>query len=122
MRINKNKLKKVLIVLALGVAYYIIISITPFSLKCPVYTVSRHHVKCPGCGITHACMEALNLDIRSAFYYHPIAVVFAPFWLVCGVLWLFDRGERFNMVVSRITLPVLLVFFIARNIPGFPLY
>ena len=111
-----------MIVLALGVAYYIVIILTPFSLKCPVYTVSRHRVKCPGCGITHACMEMVKFDVSSAFYYHPVAVVFAPVWLVCGILWLFDRGEKFNRIVSRITLPVLLVFFIARNIPGFPLY
>ena len=122
MSINKKKLKKLMIVAALGVIYYIFISLTPYSLKCPVYTITRHHIKCPGCGITRACIALSKLDLSGAFYYHSVALIFAPLWAVCGALWLFDRGKKFVDVVSNISLAILLIFFVVRNIPGFPLY
>lgn len=33
-------------------------------------------VPCPGCGMTRALLKAVRLDIKSAFYYHPL------FWVV----------------------------------------
>ena len=121
MGINKIKLKKVMIVAVFGIVYYFWVTLTGLALKCPVYTVTRHHIKCPGCGVSRACISLAHLDISGAFYSHPVAVALGPLWAVCIVLWLFDRGVKFNRVVSIISLAALLVYFVVRNLPGFPL-
>jgi hypothetical protein len=39
-------------------------------LKC--FFRSFFHIICPGCGMTHALIALLQLDFKSAFFYHPM--------------------------------------------------
>lgn len=123
MKVNRKKLQKVLAIAVLGLIYYFIVTLTRFHLVCPVYTVTRGHVKCPGCGMTHACTYMAELDVKSAFCYHPVALILAPFWVVCGVLWLVDKEKCcYSRVVTWISIVLLLGYFIFRNLPICPLY
>lgn len=111
-----------LIVAGLGLAYYIWVTLTGIALKCPVYAVSRHHIKCPGCGVSRACISEVQLNFASAAHYNIAFVILQPVWAVCIIMWLFDSGVRFRRVVSIISLIILLVFFMLRNIPCIPIY
>ena len=44
-------------------------------------------ISCPGCGMTRACLSALRLDLRAAFYYHPLWVLLLPFAVAYALLW-----------------------------------
>lgn len=121
-KLNYNNLKKILIVAGLGLAYYIWLRLTGLALKCPMYAISRHHIKCPGCGISRACISEMHLDFAAAAHYNIVFFVFQPVWAVCIVMWLFDCGERFRRVVSIISLAALIAFFVLRNLPFVPVY
>ena len=38
-------------------------------------------IDCPGCGLTRACISALKFDLKAAFDYHPLFLLFAA-WMV----------------------------------------
>ena len=49
---------------------------------CPIRLVTG--VSCAGCGMTRAWLSVLRLDLRQAFYYHPLFLlppVGAALWL-----------------------------------------
>ncbi len=121
MTLNRTKFKKVCIIIGIGIAYYLFVTITGIGISCPVYAISRHRIKCPGCGVSRACISLARFDLRAAFYYHPVFVALAPLWAVCMFFWIFDKADRFQFVVGVISIAMLLVYCILRNIPSFPL-
>lgn len=80
---------------------------------------------CPGCGSTRAIHSLLHLEIRKAFAYNPLVVIFLPFIS----LWLLISIYRIKKGQSTIILPngfalfflILIVsFWVLRNIPIYP--
>lgn len=70
-------------------------------------------IPCPGCGMTRAFISLAKLDIRSAFYYHPLFIL--PMFL--AGLFLFKKKQfaaqiyksnRFWLVILLIVLSVYL--------------
>lgn len=55
-------------------------------IGCPIKWVTG--ISCAGCGLTRACLAALQLRFSAAFSYHPL------FWLVPVVLVLYLIRER----------------------------
>ncbi len=45
-------------------------------LPCPIQLVSG--VRCPGCGITRACLAFVRADFATAWSFHPAAFVLIP--------------------------------------------
>lgn len=43
-------------------------------MKCLIRTIFG--IPCPGCGLTRAWLSVFKLDLKSAFYYHPL------FWTI----------------------------------------
>ena len=121
MTLNRQKLRKVIIVLLILTAYYIFRSVSGISIPCPVYTATHHHIKCPGCGMTRACESLLRLDLKSAFYYHPAFIIISPLFTASMIAWLFDKAERFRLFADIATIAVLVGYFILRNIPALSL-
>ena len=48
--------------------------------------------RCPGCGLTTACMELLSLDFRSAWQENPLIFVVLP----VGLYFIFWDIRKFN--------------------------
>lgn len=77
---------------------------------CPFYFIT--HVKCPGCGMTRACLALARGDLLAAWNYHPfsfglvllaIGTALAPGYMRRSWLWL-SRSSRDAIVWSFIIL------------------
>ncbi len=75
-------------------------------------------IPCPGCGMTRAFISLAKLDIRSAFYYHPLFIL--P--VLPALLFLFKKKQfvvqlyksnRFWLAILFIVLSVYLYRMIA---------
>lgn len=51
----------------------------PFD-KCP--TKLAFGVPCPGCGLTRACLALFTGQFSESLFYHPLAIIFGPLFLV----------------------------------------
>ena len=92
---------------------------------CPFHALTGLH--CPGCGSLRAIQQFLQGHLAQAVRLNAIAVVSLPF---IGVLFLRDapvlarlRGRparRLHPAVSWVTLVVVLLYWVLRNVPSFP--
>lgn len=62
-------------------------------------------VSCPGCGLTRAYRALINLDLKNAFYYHPL------FWTIPIIIVLYYKKVNDKVLVLFIIL-FLLVYII----------
>lgn len=62
----------VTLVIAIGYAVMFALGWT-----CPIKGILG--VSCPGCGMTRACINAVCLDFRAAFAYHPLWILLLPY-------------------------------------------
>ena len=67
MQIYKNEIGAVLAVIFLYTFFYIV------GIGCPIKYVTG--ISCIGCGMTRAWFSVLQLDISSAFHYHPAFLI-----------------------------------------------
>lgn len=72
--------KKLTYIALTGLAYYLLVRFTEFSLACPFYYLTGY--KCPGCGITTMVLALLDRDWQAAkqantflFYTLPILAI-----------------------------------------------
>lgn len=87
-------LKTVLILLGLGVAYFIWLQITHLAIPCLFRTFTGW--KCPGCGITTLIWNLAQLDFPEAFRANPFLFATGPF-LLAELLYSFTlqwKGKR----------------------------
>ncbi len=52
-------------------------------LPCPLQTLSG--LRCPGCGITRACLALARGEFAAAWSYHPFAYLLVPLALTMGL-------------------------------------
>ena len=93
---------------------------------CTFFKLTGLH--CPGCGATRCVHSLLHGDIEQAFAWNPLFLLLLPL-LAYGIarlayeIWTGRRAIRYNLpgaAVKSIAV-VLTVFWIARNIPVYPL-
>lgn len=78
-----NKNKKLLIILLATIIYIIFYKL---GIGCPIKNITG--ISCAGCGMTRAYKALLNLDFRSAFYFHPL------FWTIPLIIIVFLFSEQ----------------------------
>lgn len=116
LNLNKQKLRKLLVIFVLGCIYFIFVKFTGLSIPCPFRLISGGRIFCPGCGISRMCMSLASMDIQGAFTCNPAIFSMLPFWTICVILWLFDRRPKFVNFIEIISIIILLAFGIFRNI------
>ncbi len=118
---TKELLKKLGIILLIGLVYYVIVSLLGFGIPCPIRTITGF--QCPGCGITRMCVSLFKLDFRSAFNFHPVVFCSLPFLAVCFCFQAFkyiktgDNGfNTWQHIIIWPCIIALLIFGVVRNI------
>lgn len=122
-----NRLKKLLIMLAAGLAagvIYFILTQYGFAIPCIFHLVTGLY--CPGCGVTRMCINLVKLDFYHAFRSNPAVFSVLPF---LGIIFVYKAysyvrygktpHKKWMSVIEIISLILLLVFGVLRNIPAF---
>ncbi len=80
-------------------------------------------LKCPGCGISHMCLDLLRFRFRSAFFDHPVLFVLLPVMGVIALKKFYEYVKTGNKRLSSIenkimvaSIVILILFGIIRNI------
>lgn len=108
-----KKGKDLLVFAAIAAAAYFVSHIT--GIGCPIKFLTG--ISCGGCGMTRAWLSVAALDIKGAFYYHPL--VFVP-PVYCGVYAARRKiGERiFKIITNCFAFLFLAVYLIRLFDPG----
>ena len=91
--------KELIIAAAAVAALYVIFAVT--GIGCPIRFITG--ISCAGCGMTRAWLAVLHMDLKEAFYYHPL------FWTIPPALAVFLFKQHF----SKKMLSILLFLFIS---------
>ena len=63
-------------------------------ITCPIKYITG--ISCAGCGMSRAWISLLHLNIKDAFYYHPL------FWLPVPALIVFFMKNKINIKIYKI--------------------
>ncbi len=118
MEIKKENLKKLVILLTLG-----ILAITlhfRYDAGIPCIFLKITGLYCPGCGITRSLFSLLQLDIYQAFRYNMLVVIIFPLAIVYWIyMFILNGKKRLPNLVWYLLLMVTILFGVLRNIPVF---
>ena len=121
--LSKHKiLRGVLILLAVGAAYYAFVKLTGLSLFCPIQKITGR--ACPGCGISHFCMDLVEFRFAEAFRENVAVAVLLPVWGVsAAAVYLKNGAQGFKKsralnILAWVSVVLLVVFGVVRNLPG----
>lgn len=120
----KSKLKGIIPILALGLAYYIFFSLTGLGIPCIFNKI--FDIYCPGCGISRMCIALLHGDIKAAARYNLFVLVFLIPALIFAAVRTYkyvrysttsyNRIEHILIILAAVC---AIVFTILRNLPQF---
>lgn len=117
-------LKGLALIIAVGLAYYIIIKIVGRGIYCPIKAITGKY--CPGCGVTRMCMALLSGDIKTAVRYNLLLMSLIPVGAVFGTRRAFiyiktgqTEPDRLEAIVIFIVFAVTVAFWIMRNTEAF---
>jgi len=82
-----------LALLGIGLAVHLFGASAEDLLLCPCPFYSVTDVKCPGCGMTHACIAIMSGDLRDAWMHHPFS--FGLIFFAAGIALIPHRVRRF---------------------------
>ena len=108
------------VLLFVGLAYYVFVSLTNVGIPCPVRLITG--LQCPGCGISRMLMSLVRLDLKAAFQYNPVVLLTMPIILFCVIRSDIDYIRTGRNSLDRYQpvwiaeLVILLIFGIIRNI------
>lgn len=120
-------LKKASLVLAVGLGYFLWVSLTGLGIPCLHYRLTGK--LCPGCGISRMCIALAALDFPRAFRCNALVMVLLPFALIFGTRRLihYVRSGRtetdlleFALLLAALVLTI--TFGIVRNLPAFSFF
>lgn len=82
---------------------------------------------CPSCGITRMSISILRGDIKRAFYYNQIILLFSPFMLIILLRYIYSYirygkvdFEKVEKIFILILISLLLIYGIVRNLKFYP--
>lgn len=90
-------------------------------LYIPCFYYETLGLQCGGCGITRMFISMIKLDFVTAFHYNPVCFILFFVWngiaLLCfGEKVKFVQNEKFLYTMMAMSLAVLLIYAIIRNI------
>ncbi len=92
----------------------------PGSPVCPVHAVTG--LWCPGCGLTRASLCLIRGDVPAALRFNVLSPLFLAVMVWGGVAWVsgshLPRPTVLPGAVWKALAVVLIVFAVARNLPG----
>ena len=104
-----------------GLLYYTLFSLTGLGLLCPLNLTTG--LLCPFCGVSRMLISLLKFDFEAAFYYNGAIMILMPFWITVCMFYLYDytktgnkRFKKWMIITVYITLAIMLIFGILRNI------
>lgn len=107
---------------ALGALYYLWLNLTGIGIPCPFKSVTGF--LCPGCGVTKMSEAALRFNFKEAFLCNGAVLCLLPLLTaVYGVetVRYVRSGDasfcRASSVIVWVSLIILLIFGIVRNLP-----
>ena len=117
-------IKKMLLVLCIGVASYFFVTLTGWKIPCVFYELTGMY--CPGCGITRMFIALIQLNFKAAAGYNLLVFLLLPFGCVLGLCKMIEyikTGKTKRRLVETIFYIVAfvccVVFFILRNTERF---
>ena len=124
---TKNRILKLGAVCAalclFAAVYCVFVSVTGRGLPCVFNLIT--HLNCPGCGNSRAALALLHLDFAGAFKYNalfPLEFAYIAYVFICGARQYIKTGKASYSapykIIDIITLIIVLLWFIARNIIG----
>ncbi len=112
--------KKLLIILAAGVLYYIWIRLTDIRIPCLIHTFTG--LKCPGCGITRVFLSLIEFDLKAAFEANALVTILLPFaalyGIYKGIVYIKTGKIRYSKVENIIFIIISIIalgFAVCRN-------
>lgn len=86
--------------LVVAVATYMLFSVllkivTGINITIPCFIRLIFHVRCPGCGLTHAFTDLIQLRFAEAWEHNPLIFIVLPFGLIYGIhdMWKFYKTD-----------------------------
>lgn len=114
-----GKLKLLVIIIILGILYFLFINFTHISIPCLFNLITGWD--CPGCGITTLFFQLFKFNFKRAFHANPFIFITFPFilfeilyttYLSCKKL----KNPKWNDILLYIYIGLLLIWGIVRNI------
>lgn len=122
-RFRKMTFYGILLILA-GILYFIFCQGTGFAVPCFFHTITGLY--CPGCGMTRCIIHLLSFQFQKAFFDHMAFFILLPLFLYFLFHFIYSyvrygniRYTKFQNMLLRICLLVLVLFGILRNFPTF---
>ena len=122
-RFNKI-LRKILFFLCLGLAYYLLVTLTDIGISCPIKAITKKY--CPGCGITRMFLALAKGNIKLAADYNLLVLCLLPFGVVWGIyraiVYIKSNKTDYYMwenIMLIIFYLITIAFWILRNIEHF---
>lgn len=88
---NKNFRNQLSAFMAVVIFYFVI---ELFGVTCPIKFITG--ISCAGCGMSRAWLALLRLDLKKAFYFHPL------FWLPPLFLIIYFFKNHINIKIYKI--------------------
>jgi len=117
-------IKKTVIFLAVGLAYFLFVQLTGIGIPCMIKLVSGKY--CPGCGVSRMLISILKLDFAAAAKYNYLLFCLLPLAIVWGIrrAYLYVKYgntplSKTETVILYIVLVLTIAFWILRNTETF---
>ncbi|AIY83575.1 MAG: DUF2752 domain-containing protein [Clostridium baratii] len=106
-----KKIFKYVLFLVLGFSI-----ILAFNIKCIIRTLIG--IPCPGCGMTRAWIEAINLNFYEAFKFHPLFLL-APILIILIII----RGEKcIDKYTKYVDVSIVVIIVLFLGVYAFRMY
>lgn len=106
--------------LAFALVYLLVFHLTGYGLVCPFRLIFS--LECPGCGITHALVALLRLDLRAmleANLLSPLIISYILFFAIRSGITYLKTGRWYssekNGILDILFLVLVLVYGVLRN-------
>ena len=96
------------------IAIIVIIIYLGLDLKCPFRLLFG--IPCAGCGMTRAIIEAIHLNFKGAFYYHPLFFIIPT--VVIFFLFIDKFSKRFTCIYWVTIVSLFIMVYIIRLYEG----